>query len=67
VLSRLGRVPSVGDHSAYEGADDHWRFEVVDMDGHRIDKVLVSKVDARAASANAAAISEEDRRTRPGA
>jgi putative hemolysin len=32
----LGRVPSVGDAVEWQG----WQFEIVDMDGHRIDKVL---------------------------
>ncbi len=36
VLSRLGHLPVVGEHFDYEG----WRFEVVDLDGRRIDKVL---------------------------
>lgn len=31
----LGRVPATGDHANWEG----WRFEVVDMDDKRIDKV----------------------------
>ena len=39
ILGRLGRVPGVGDTVAYGG----WRFEVVDMDGRRIDKVLISR------------------------
>ena len=33
-----GRIPSEGDVMEYAG----WRFEIVDMDGNRIDKVLVS-------------------------
>ncbi|HEY3475932.1 MAG TPA: hemolysin family protein [Anaerolineales bacterium] len=37
-MSQMGRVPSVGD--TFEWND--LRFEVVDMDGHRVDKVLVS-------------------------
>jgi magnesium and cobalt exporter, CNNM family len=36
VLSQLGHLPKVGEHFDYEG----WRFEVVDLDGRRIDKVL---------------------------
>lgn len=32
----LGRIPATGDCADWEG----WRFEVVDMDGKRIDKVL---------------------------
>jgi CBS domain containing-hemolysin-like protein len=40
-LFRLGRLPNVGDHFNWEG----WRFEIVDMDGRRIDKLLVSKAE----------------------
>jgi magnesium and cobalt exporter, CNNM family len=36
VLSQLGHLPVVGEHFDYEG----WRFEVVDLDGRRIDKVM---------------------------
>lgn len=35
----LGRVPRVGDHFERAG----YRFEVVDMDGNRVDRVLVAK------------------------
>ena len=35
----LGRLPREGDVAEWEG----WRFEVVDMDGRRVDKVLASK------------------------
>ncbi|MBA2753453.1 MAG: HlyC/CorC family transporter [Chloroflexia bacterium] len=38
VLARLGRIPVAGDDFRW-GA---WRFEVMDMDGHRVDKVLAS-------------------------
>ena len=37
VMQRLGRVPAAGDAFEWQGR----RFEVVDMDGHRVDKVLV--------------------------
>jgi putative hemolysin len=37
LLAQLGRVPVEGEAVLYGG----WRFEVVDMDGRRIDKVLV--------------------------
>jgi putative hemolysin len=50
VLSRLGRVPATGDHFEWDNAGDTRRFEVVDMDGHRVDKVLVSKVSGPAAA-----------------
>ncbi len=46
VMHVLGRVPVVADHFEWNG----WRFEVVDMDRKRVDKVLV----ARAAPAEAA-------------
>ncbi|MCI0676869.1 MAG: hemolysin family protein [Phycisphaerales bacterium] len=38
VMTYLGRVPRTGDHFVF----DRFRFEVVDMDRHRIDKVLLS-------------------------
>jgi putative hemolysin len=41
----LGRVPSTGDVVEWQD----WRFEIVDMDKHRIDKVLASAM-ARPAS-----------------
>lgn len=40
VLHQLGRMPALGDHIDAEG----YRFEVIDLDGLRIDKVLVSKL-----------------------
>jgi len=33
----LGRIPTVGDSFEW----NHLRFEVMDMDGHRVDKVLI--------------------------
>jgi len=42
VLDRMGRLPEVGD-TAVIGP---WRIEVVDMDGRRIDKVLVCRDEA---------------------
>lgn len=36
LLARFGRLPEAGDIVEWEG----WRFEVMDMDGRRIDKVL---------------------------
>jgi putative hemolysin len=38
-LSQLGHFPQVGEHFDYEG----WRFEIVDMDGRRIDKLLARR------------------------
>jgi putative hemolysin len=37
MMSRINRVPTVGDKFTVDG----WRFEVVDMDGRRVDRVLV--------------------------
>jgi magnesium and cobalt exporter, CNNM family len=41
---QLGSVPTTGNHFAWGG----FRFEVVDMDGHRVDKVLVTSRPAEA-------------------
>jgi putative hemolysin len=40
LLSHFGRIPEVGDRIEIDG----WRFEVLDLDGRRIDKVLAAKV-----------------------
>jgi putative hemolysin len=40
VMTQFGRIPAAGDHFDWGG----WRFEIVDMDRHRVDKVLVSPV-----------------------
>jgi putative hemolysin len=42
VLSRLGHLPEVGESFGSHG----WRFEVVDLDGRRIDKILASRIPA---------------------
>ena len=42
VMAQLGDIPAVTDHFDLEG----WRFEVLDMDGHRVDKVLVQRQEA---------------------
>ena len=39
-LMLLGRIPQSGDIAEADG----WRIEVVDMDGLRIDKVLISRL-----------------------
>ncbi|MDK1385929.1 hemolysin family protein [Sinorhizobium sp. 8-89] len=40
-LQVLGHLPHVGESFDFEG----WRFEIVDMDGMRIDKLLASRTD----------------------
>lgn len=42
MLALLKRVPKEGDRIVWAG----WRFEVVDMDGRRVDKVLAMKEEA---------------------
>jgi putative hemolysin len=37
----LGRLPRTTDRVEWQG----WRFEVVDLDGKRVDKVLVTRPD----------------------
>lgn len=44
VMMRLGRVPQVGDRFLSEDL----RFEVVDMDKNRVDKIIVTSMDAGA-------------------
>ncbi|MEN6364282.1 MAG: hemolysin family protein [Rectinema sp.] len=39
VLDRMGTIPKVGDSCSWDGA----QIEVMDMDGNRIDKVLVTR------------------------
>jgi putative hemolysin len=39
VIFGLGRIPATGDTLESDG----WRFEVVDMDGRRIDKILATR------------------------
>ena len=39
VLSVLRKLPEEGEYFSEQG----WRFEVVDMDGRRIDKLLVAR------------------------
>jgi putative hemolysin len=42
ILERFGKLPAVGDSFDFHG----WRFEVVDLDGRRVDKVLATKMPA---------------------
>ncbi len=39
ILEQLGRIPATGNHFDWRG----WRFEIVDMDDRRIDKVRVRR------------------------
>jgi putative hemolysin len=42
ILEGFGTLPSVGDSFNAHG----WRFEVVDLDSRRVDKVLATKFTA---------------------
>jgi putative hemolysin len=44
IMLLLGRLPSTTDHVDWDG----WRFEVVDLDGKRVDKVLVRRLPGAA-------------------
>jgi len=46
VMTSLGRVPQAADHFEWNG----YRFEVMDMDGRRVDKVLVTTLPKPAAT-----------------
>lgn len=43
ILYKLSEIPKAGDHFETEG----YRFEIVDMDKSKIDKVLIQKVDSK--------------------
>ncbi len=47
VMWLLGRMPNTGDIATWE----NWRFEVIDLDGKRIDKVLAMQLPEPAAEA----------------
>lgn len=40
VIFQLNRIPTTGDHFDYQG----YRFEIVDMDGRRVDKIILKKI-----------------------
>jgi putative hemolysin len=48
VLARLARIPQIGEHFEWGGL----RFEIVDMDGRRIDRILVAPLAPAAAEAD---------------
>jgi putative hemolysin len=40
VLNQLGQLPDIGESFHHQG----WRFEVIDLDGRRIDKILARRI-----------------------
>lgn len=51
VVTHLGRIPVAGDVFDWES----WRFEVLDMDRHRVDKVLIGRAPSPAGVQQASA------------
>jgi putative hemolysin len=41
MMNQLGEIPTTGQHFEWDG----FRFEVMDMDGRRVDKVLVQRIE----------------------
>lgn len=54
IMLLLGRLAKTGDSTTWEG----WHFEVVDLDGKRIDKVLASRLPDAVESADEPAAAE---------
>ncbi|KAA0219081.1 MAG: HlyC/CorC family transporter [Lautropia sp.] len=46
LMLMLGRMPQTGDTVTWE----NWRFEIVDMDGNRVDKVMATRIPVAAAT-----------------
>ncbi len=42
VLAHLHRIPTAGDHFTIDG----WKFEVTAMEGNRVDRVVITRLDA---------------------
>ena len=49
VLNQLGYLPAIGESFVEQG----WRFEVIDVDGRRIDKILATRLGERRGRAGA--------------
>jgi putative hemolysin len=41
IIDQIGKIPQVGDKFDFLG----YNFEIIDIDGNRVDKVLISKID----------------------
>jgi putative hemolysin len=40
-IAQFGRIPNTGEYFDWDG----WRIEVVDLDGPRVDKLLLQRID----------------------
>ena len=56
VIARFSRIPHAGEHFDWAG----WRIEVVDLDGPRIDKLLMQRVADDTRNGDAAARDDHD-------
>jgi putative hemolysin len=52
VMARTGRIPSPSDCFEWSG----WKFEVMDMDGNRVDKVLATQISDKTGEEHDAAL-----------
>lgn len=48
IIARFGRIPNAGEHFDWAG----WRIEVIDLDGPRIDKLLLQRLPPESADAS---------------
>ena len=55
ILRRLGHIPAKGEQFEWATDGDVRRFEVIDLDGHRIDKVIVTIAQPQPDSVSATA------------
>ena len=55
VIAHFGRIPHVGEHFDWDG----WRIEVVDLDGPRIDKLLLQRLRSGNATMHDAGLSTQ--------
>jgi putative hemolysin len=39
VINNINKIPQIGDRFDY----DHYKIEIVDIDGHRVDKILITR------------------------
>lgn len=61
IMNQLGNIPAAGHSFEWSG----YKFEVVDMDGMRVDKVLVSPVDPAAGDSQASPADAAEQPTHP--
>ena len=58
ILSHMHRLPATGECVDAQG----WRFEVVDLDGRRIDKVIASRLPGASRRQRSDAVDRRDKK-----